>query len=189
MTNETCVKSSMAPQAYKVVSTHAHEISGCTMISRLLHSHSPHLGGMNVDVKSDLATLAFNNGERLDDFHSRILRLQQEIMISGESFSPTILFFQYIKALSKSDKLRYFIAPKMTDIINFLDKKGKYAVYIGGDIHGIYRYLEMIGAPTKLKTSDQRSHHFGPSDSINNDAATLDQVIAALRMIQKSICE
>ena len=28
ITNDTCVKSSMAPQAYKVVSTHAHEISG-----------------------------------------------------------------------------------------------------------------------------------------------------------------
>ena len=26
MTNDTCVKSSMAPQAYKIVSTHAHEI-------------------------------------------------------------------------------------------------------------------------------------------------------------------
>ena len=56
MTNETCVKSSMAPQAYKVVSAHAHEISGWTIISRLLYSCAPHLGGMNGDVKSDLAT-------------------------------------------------------------------------------------------------------------------------------------
>ena len=37
MTNDTSVKSSMAPQAYKVVSTHAHEISGWTILSRLLH--------------------------------------------------------------------------------------------------------------------------------------------------------
>ena len=61
MTNDTCVKSSMAPQAYKVVSTHDNEISGCTIFSIILHSRDPHLGGMNGDVQSDLATLSFNN--------------------------------------------------------------------------------------------------------------------------------
>ena len=47
----------------------------------------------------------------------------------------------------------------------------------------------MIGAPTTLNTSGHRSHHFNPSSSRNNDAATLQPVIAALRMRQKSICE
>ena len=65
MNNDTCVKYSMAPQVYKVVSTHAHEISGWTIISRLLHSRAHHLGGMNGDVQSDLATLDFKNGEQL----------------------------------------------------------------------------------------------------------------------------
>ena len=38
---------------------------------------------MNSDVKYDLATLDFNNGEQIEDFHGRILILQQEIMLSG----------------------------------------------------------------------------------------------------------
>ena len=38
MTNDTFVKSSMAPQSYKDVSTHAREISGWTILFRLLHS-------------------------------------------------------------------------------------------------------------------------------------------------------
>ena len=38
----------------------------------------------------------------------------------------------------------------MTDIITLLDNNGKSAVYIGGNIHGIYHYLEMIGAPKIL---------------------------------------
>ena len=75
-----------------------------------------------------------------------------------------------MKALSKSDKLRYFIAPNMTDLITFLENNGESSVYTGEDIHGIYRYLEMIGAPTTLTTSGQRSHHFSPSYSITNDA-------------------
>ena len=50
----------------------------------------------------------------------------------------------------------------MTDIIAFLDNNGKYYVYTGGNINGIYFYLEMIGYPTTLTTSGQRSHHFGP---------------------------
>ena len=83
MTNETCVKSSMEPQAYKVVSTHAHEISGWTILSRIFHSYTPHHLVMNGGVQSDLATLTFKNGEQLEGLHSRILRLQQEIMISG----------------------------------------------------------------------------------------------------------
>ena len=131
----------MSNQAYTFVSNHAHEISGCTILSRLLHSRAPQLGGMNADVQYDLATLAFKNGEQLKDFHIRILRLQQEIMITGEIVSPTRLLFQYMKALTNSEKLRAFIAPKITYIITLLDKEGKSAVYIGGDINGIYHYL------------------------------------------------
>ena len=96
---------------------------------------------MNGDVQSDLDTLTFKNREQLEDFHSRILRLQQEIMLSREIVSPTILLFHYMKELSRSDKLRASVAPNMTDIITFLDNNVKYAVYTGGDIHGIYLYL------------------------------------------------
>ena len=105
---------------------------------------------MNGDIQSGLATLAFRNGEQLEDFHSRILRLQQEIMLSGEIVSPTRLLLQYMKALTNIEKLKEFIAPKMTYIITFIDNKGKSAVYDGVDIHGIYRYLEIIGSPTTL---------------------------------------
>ena len=68
MNNDIGVKSSMAPQAYKVFSTHAHEISGWKILSRLLHSRAPNLGGINVDVKFDLSTLAFKKGEKLKTF-------------------------------------------------------------------------------------------------------------------------
>ena len=40
-----------------------------------------------------------------------------------------------------------------------------------------------------MTTSSQLSHHFSPSSSRNDDAATLQIVIAALRMRQKSICQ
>ena len=62
LTNDTGVIPSMEPQAYKLVSTHAHEISGWKIIYRLLHARVPNIGGMNGDVKSDLATLILNNG-------------------------------------------------------------------------------------------------------------------------------
>ena len=87
---------------------------------------------MNVSVQYDLSTLAFKNGEQHEYFQSRILRLQQEIMLSGEIVSPTRLIIQYMKALSKSDKLRAFIAPKMTYLITFLDNNIK-LLYIQED--------------------------------------------------------
>ena len=140
-------------------------------------------------VQSDLSTLAFKNVYQLEHFHGRILRLQQEIMLSEEIVSPTRIILQYTKTYSKSDKLRALIAPKMTDIITLIENNGKSAVYAGGDINGIYRYLEIIGAPTPLTTSGQLSNNFSPSYSINNDAATIQPVIADLCTIQKSICE
>ena len=79
MTNGTCVKSYMAPEAYNVVRTHAHKISGWKILSRLTHSHSPYLGGMNGDVRSDLSNLTFKNREQLEYLHIIILILQQEI--------------------------------------------------------------------------------------------------------------
>ena len=74
-TNDTCIKYSISPHVYKVFSTYSHKISGWKILSRLLHSHAPHLGGVNGDVQSDLATLEFKNGEQLEDFHSIILGL------------------------------------------------------------------------------------------------------------------
>ena len=106
---ETCVKSSMAPKDSKIFSTHAHEILGWSIISKLIHSRATHLGVMNGYVQSDLATLTFKKGEQLEGFHIKILRLQQEIMTPVEIVFYTRLLFQYMKALSKSDKLRVFI--------------------------------------------------------------------------------
>ena len=139
---------------------------------------------MNGDVQSDLATLAFNNGEHREYFHGRILRLQQEIMFHGENLSPNIFLLQYTNTLPRSDKLRDFIATMMKYLITFLDNNGKYAVYTLGDIYGIYCYLDMIGAPKILTTSGQRYNHFSPSSSTKNDTTTLQPFIAALRTRQ-----
>ena len=94
-----------------------------------------------------------------------------------------------MKALVKSNKLESFIATKMTDIIKLLDSNRKAAVYPGVNIHGIYCYLKIIGAPTTLTTSVHNSHHFGPSYLIKNDTSYLHPVITALRMIQKILCK
>ena len=75
---------------------------------------------MNGDVQYDIATLVFNNGEELEDLHSKIIIIQQEVNLSGETVSPTRLIFHYTQALSKSDKLKAFIALKMTDIVTLL---------------------------------------------------------------------
>ena len=77
----------------------------------------------------------------------------------------------------------------MTYIITFLYNNRKSYVYTGGYIPGIYLYLEMIVAPKTLTTSGQRSDYSSLLSSINNDAASLQLVVAALRMIQKSICK
>ena len=55
-----------------------------------------------------------------------------------------------MKALSNSDKLKALIAPKMIDLVRFLDNNRKYYVYKGGNIHVIYSYLEMIVDPNNL---------------------------------------
>ena len=65
-------------------------------------------------------------------------------MLCGEIFSTTRLIFQYIQALSKSNKIIAFIASNMINLITFLDNNRKLAVYIGVNINGVYRYLDMI---------------------------------------------
>ena len=94
-----------------------------------------------------------------------------------------------MKELSNSDKIIAFISPNMIDLVTFPDNNRKSDVYTGGDIHGIYCYLEMIGDPTTLNTSGHSSHNFGPSYHINNDTVSIHLVLAAIHMIHKSICE
>ena len=118
----------MESRSYKVVNTHANEISGWKILSILLHPCDPHIGEMNGDVQSDLSTLAFKTVEHLEGFHSRIIRLQQEIILTVETVSTTILILQYTNTLSKGEKLKAFIAPKMKDLIIFLDNNVKYSV-------------------------------------------------------------
>ena len=62
LTNYTCVKSSMANQAYKVVKTHAQEISVWTIIYIIIHVRAPILGRINCGIQYELSNLAFNNG-------------------------------------------------------------------------------------------------------------------------------
>ena len=62
LTNDKCLKASTDPQSYKVVNIHSNEISGSKILNRLLHSHSPNIGGMSCDVLSDLSTLALRKG-------------------------------------------------------------------------------------------------------------------------------
>ena len=47
----------------------------------------------------------------------------------------------------------------------------------------------MIEVLTTLTTSGRRYHNLSDSSSVNNMTVYLQPVIAALRMIQKSICE
>ena len=144
---------------------------------------------MNGGVMSDLATLEFKKVEQLEYFRSRVISLQQEVILSGETVSPERLLFHYMKSLSKSDKLKSFIAPNMIDLITILDKNEKSDVYSGGDITGLYRYLEMIVSPTILTTSGQSSCHFRPSYSTNNDTETTHPFIAAILVRQNLICK
>ena len=67
----------MAYQVYKFITTQAHEVSGWTILSILLHVRASHLGGINGDIQSYQYNLALKQGEQLDKFHIRILRLQQ----------------------------------------------------------------------------------------------------------------
>ena len=67
----------MTPQEYMVINTHANEISGRKILSRIIHEHIPHIVGTNGDVQYDLATLELNNGEQVEDFCIIVIRLQQ----------------------------------------------------------------------------------------------------------------
>ena len=143
-TNRTCEKYSMAPQAYKVVNTHANETSVWISLSNLIHTLPPNLGGTNDGFQSNLATPEVNNGEQPEYFHIRIFRLHQEIILYGETVSPTRLVFHYTNKFSMINKLKALIALNIIDLTTFLDNNGELSLYTGGNIHGIYSYLVMI---------------------------------------------
>ena len=54
------------------------------VLSIIKHTQAPNIGGVNGDVQSNLATLAFKFGEQLENFIITILIFQQETNIYGE---------------------------------------------------------------------------------------------------------
>ena len=101
----------MSPQSYNVANAHAHEISVWKILSRLLHSRDLHLGGINGDFQSDLSTLKLNNVEKLEDFNSIVIRLQQEIIISGETVSPTDFSSSTLRKYQRSINSNHSLRP------------------------------------------------------------------------------
>ena len=65
----------------------------------MIHVRTPHIGGINGDLKYDLSTLSFNNGEQIEYFHRIIIGLQKEINLSVYNVSPTRLLLHYMKEL------------------------------------------------------------------------------------------
>ena len=72
LTNDTSIKYSMETQDYKIVNTHAHEISWWEILSRLIHLHAPNFVGMNGNVQSDLTTPEFKIEKNLNIFISEL---------------------------------------------------------------------------------------------------------------------
>ena len=107
---------------------------------------------------------------------------KQEIILSRKIVYPTRLLSHCKKDFLKRNKIKVFVAPKMTYIITFLDNNVKLAVHTAENIHGIYPYIKMIGTTIKFTTSGHLYHHFDSSSSTNNDTSTLHPVIAAIRI-------
>ena len=131
--NDICVKSSMAPQAYEFVRTHAHEISGWNFLSRPLHACAAHVGGINSYVQSDLATLTYNNGQNLKVFIAEL---------SSFNNKSTSLDKLYLLQELSSIKLRHFqramnsrpsLCPRLQILLNSLTTTENW-LYIQGNI-------------------------------------------------------
>ena len=60
------------------------------ILSIISHTQAPHLGGINGVVQYDLDTLALNNGEKLQDFHRRIISLPKKNTLYRKFFSYNI---------------------------------------------------------------------------------------------------
>ena len=75
----------------------------------------------------------------------------------------------------------------MTELMTLPENNAKPAIYIGGNIHGIYHYIYIIGEPNNLNYSIDRSHTFGTSYSIKNDTSSLQPLSVALRVRNKII--
>ena len=76
----------------------------------------------------------------------------------------------------------------MTDLVTFLENKGKVAIYIGENIHALYHYLSMIVSPTNLTSSVHSSNPLCSSSSNKNDTESLQTLISAICVRHKIIC-
>ena len=101
--NDTWIRSYMSPQAYKVTTILDNEVSGWTIISRNLHARAPYLEGINGYVQYNSANLAFKTREKLDEFHVRVLRLQNLVLwIATTAISTTSYLPWYESAMGYS---------------------------------------------------------------------------------------
>ena len=77
----------------------------------------------------------------------------------------------------------------MEYLITLINNNGNFSVYIGKNVHGLYWYIEIIGSPTTLSNSGQRSHMFFISPYTNIDIATLRTFIEDLSVRKNIIGE
>ena len=68
----------------------------------------------------------------------------------------------------------------MIDLVTLPDNNGKLAIYKGGNIHGLYSYLEISGASNTFNNLGQISNKYSPPYPTNNDTEPPQAVIAYL---------
>ena len=125
---------------------------GFTYLTYILHKILPQFGGTPVQLNKELAKLAIQQGETLQEYHLRAVEVQQTLAFSQVTMNKTIFLQTYLDQLTTVPSIVTFLADFNRRFYRHLRVHGD-DVEFADTIGDIYDYLRDSKAPAALLTS------------------------------------
>ena len=145
-----------AKSVHSVCSELANSTDGFQYISLILHRTLPQFGGPKIKLTDELGKLNINNGEMLQEFHTRALLIQSNIIFSKITVSKTLFFETYLDNL-KQTQLFHLLQVQIRKFNTHRRLHGDNTLY-PDSISDVYQELLDSGIPSTTPLNSSSPH-------------------------------
>ena len=142
------IQENQAPKSYHQLQVNLLEEDGFTILRNIIYKQCAHLGGTHKDLHEYARSLTLANNEPLIDFHTRALKMFNEIMLSkDETGQGNQLIKQYINQLDNITDFKPHVFEFKRAISRFFRQPNNHKRCFEYSLQEIYESFEETGAP------------------------------------------
>ena len=141
------VNNKNAPQAHHIIITNSNTDNGWKLLFTLLSKRCPFMGGMYMDVATEITLLKLHENDKIHTFYRRVQDIQTKLLYSRENVDKTRSLKLYLKVMATSKDHFALLQGFIADLNIHINNHGANVPHPDLTCTIIYEYLLSIEAP------------------------------------------